>query len=194
MTRRREHRGNKPRAGGVVAPVALFTPFTQRSVTLRNRIVMSPMCQYSRRRGAARTTGTSSTSAAGRSAAPALVFVEATAVTPRRPDLARRHWGSGATPTSSRWPGSPGSSRRRARSPGIQLAHAGRKASCDAPWKGGAARDRRRAAAGSRRRRQPDPVQRGRARPRARSTRPGSTRSSPPSRPPPGARSRPGSG
>jgi 2,4-dienoyl-CoA reductase-like NADH-dependent reductase (Old Yellow Enzyme family) len=26
---------------------ALFSPFNQRSLTLRNRIVVSPMCQYS---------------------------------------------------------------------------------------------------------------------------------------------------
>ena len=48
---------------------------------------------------------------------------------------------------------------------GIQLAHAGRKASCDLPWKGGASlKTRARGLAG--RRPQPDPVQRGRSRPR----------------------------
>ena len=32
---------------------ALFTPFRQRGLTLRNRIVVSPMCQYSSENGLA---------------------------------------------------------------------------------------------------------------------------------------------
>ena len=47
----------------------LFEPFTQKSVTLRNRIVMSPMCMYvAGDRRHAPPTGTSSTTAPGRRA------------------------------------------------------------------------------------------------------------------------------
>jgi len=56
---------------------ALFQPLRLREVTLRNRIAVSPMCQYSAREGVppgvgghpeggCRTSGTSSTSAAAR--------------------------------------------------------------------------------------------------------------------------------
>lgn len=47
-------------------------------------------------------------------------------------------WGSGASNTSSRWFASPGLSTHRGVIAGIQLAHAGRKASCEPPWNGGA--------------------------------------------------------
>ena len=48
----------------------LFPPFRLRGLTLANRVVVSPMCQYSATT-ARPTTGTSCTSAAARSAAPA---------------------------------------------------------------------------------------------------------------------------
>src|SRR5512139_923486 len=59
----------------------LFDPVSLRTLTLRNRIVVSPMCQYSCRDGAANDWhlvhwAQLLTSGAG------LVFVEATAVTP----------------------------------------------------------------------------------------------------------------
>ena len=110
----------------------LLDPLTIRGVTFRNRIVMSPMCQYSPRTDSP-TTGTLSTWAAGRPAGSRLVVVEATAVTARRAGSPPATWASGATSTSSPSPGSPGSSTRREPCAGIQLAHAGRKASCDLP-------------------------------------------------------------
>src|SRR6516225_11982467 len=60
---------------------ALFTPLTLRSVTLPNRIVVSPMCQYSAERGEATAwhmihLGHLALSGAG------ILFIEATAVEP----------------------------------------------------------------------------------------------------------------
>src|SRR5437879_2533122 len=63
------------------AASSLFEPLTQRSVALRNRIVVSPMCQYSSEDGYATDwhlvhLGSRAVGGAG------AVFVEATAVTP----------------------------------------------------------------------------------------------------------------
>src|SRR5580700_10123084 len=62
-------------------PVALFQPLTIRGVTFRNRIFMSPMCQYSSDDGFAsdwHLVHLGSRAVGGA----ALVFVEATAVSP----------------------------------------------------------------------------------------------------------------
>jgi 2,4-dienoyl-CoA reductase-like NADH-dependent reductase (Old Yellow Enzyme family) len=114
----------------------LFQPLTVKSVTLRNRIGVSPMCQYSSDDGAANDwhlvhLGARAAGGAG------LVLAEATAVSPEGRITpgdaglwADRHIeplirinrfvkGQGAVP-------------------GIQLAHAGRKASAARPWEGGA--------------------------------------------------------
>lgn len=113
----------------------LFTPFAQRGVTLRNRLAVSPMCQYSCEDGLATDwhlvhLGARAVGGAG------LVMAEAAAVVPEGrispADLGvwkdehveplarvfRFLKGQGAVPS-------------------IQLAHAGRKASTDAPWRGG---------------------------------------------------------
>ena len=77
MTDQRADYTQKPAAHGCpagsdhdreVPEIDLLSPLTIRGVTLRNRIVMSPMCQYIARDGFA-TTGTWSTWAAGRPAA-----------------------------------------------------------------------------------------------------------------------------
>ena len=68
----------------------LLSPLTIRGVTFRNRIVMSPMCQYVAQEGLANDwhlVHLGSRAAGGA----ALIFVEATAVAARRPDHARRH-------------------------------------------------------------------------------------------------------
>ena len=113
----------------------LFTPFTLRSVTLRNRIMVSPMCQYSSEDGFASDwhlvhLGSRAAGGAG------LVFTEATAVDPRGRispyDLGI--WKDDHVEKLSRI------TRFIAEQgavPGIQLAHAGRKASVEAPWAGG---------------------------------------------------------
>lgn len=119
-----------------VPEVDLLTPLTMRGITLRNRIVMSPMCQYSAEDGLANDwhlvhLGSRAVGGA------ALVMVEATAVTPEGRispgDLGI--WGEQhVEPLAriARFIHSQGAV------PGIQLAHAGRKASCGPPWLGGA--------------------------------------------------------
>ena len=113
----------------------LFTPFTLRSLTLRNRIVVSPMCQYSSEDGFAtdwHLVHLGSRAVGGA----AVVMAEATAVSPEGRisphDLGI--WKDGhidALARITRFIAAQGAIA------GIQLAHAGRKASVDAPWRGG---------------------------------------------------------
>ena len=119
-----------------VPEIDLLTPATFRGVTLRNRIVMSPMCQYSAVEGMANDwhlVHLGSRAAGGVS----LVMVEATAVT-RDGRISPGDMGIWSDehiePLAriARFVESQGAV------PSIQLAHAGRKASCDVPWRGGA--------------------------------------------------------
>src|SRR5262245_32268118 len=119
-----------------VPEIDLLSPVTIRGVTLRNRIVMSPMCQYVARDGFAddwHLVHLGSRAAGG----VALVIVEATAVTA---DGRITHGDLGIWSDEHVAP--LGRIARFVHSQGtvagIQLAHAGRKASCDVPWKGGA--------------------------------------------------------
>ncbi|MGX4643955.1 NADH:flavin oxidoreductase/NADH oxidase [Massilia sp. SYSU DXS3249] len=135
----------QPSAHGAVADAAhdrevpevdLLSPLTLRSLTVRNRIAMAPMCQYSAEEGMASDwhlvhLGSRAVGGTG------LVIVEATGVT----------WDGRITPGDlgiwnddhieplariARFVNSQGACA------GIQLAHAGRKASTAAPWTGGA--------------------------------------------------------
>ena len=116
---------------------ALFTPLTIRGVTLPNRIAVSPMCQYSSEDGFASDwhfvhLGSRAAGGAG------LVMTEAAAVTA---DGRITHADLGIYKDEhiaalSRIAGFVAS---QGAVPGIQIAHAGRKASCEAPWDGGAA-------------------------------------------------------
>ena len=138
--------------------IDLLSPLAIRGETFRNRIVMSPMCQYCATEGLANDwhlVHLGSRAVGG----VALVMVEATAVT-RDGRISPGDLGSGTTVTSNRWPGSPGSSTAREPSPGIQLAHAGRKGSCDVPWKGGASLKTPAGRGLDGRRAQPDPLRR----------------------------------
>jgi 2,4-dienoyl-CoA reductase-like NADH-dependent reductase (Old Yellow Enzyme family) len=113
----------------------LFDPFPLRGITLRNRIGVSPMCQYSSVDGLADDwhlvhLGSRAVGGAG------LVMTEATAVEARGrispEDLGlwnEQQIGPLARITSFL--------RRHGAAPGIQLAHAGRKASTARPWDGG---------------------------------------------------------
>lgn len=116
-------------------PVDLLTPLTLRSLTLRNRIAMSPMCQYCAEDGLANDwhlvhLGSRAVGGTG------LVMVEATAVTAQGRitpgDLGLWH-DDHIEPLARirRFVESQGAV------PAIQLAHAGRKASTDVPWNGG---------------------------------------------------------
>lgn len=114
----------------------LLSALTVRGVTLRNRIVVSPMCQYSAEEGLANDwhlVHLGSRAVGGT----ALVIVEATAVTRdgRITPGDMGIWGDEHIEPLARIARFVQSQGAVA---GIQLAHAGRKASCEAPWLGGA--------------------------------------------------------
>jgi 2,4-dienoyl-CoA reductase-like NADH-dependent reductase (Old Yellow Enzyme family) len=115
----------------------LFTPFRVGNVALDNRIVIAPMCQYSAVDGCMTDwhvihLGQLALSGAG------LLTIEATAVSPEgRITFGDVGLYDDATEAAMR--GVLESLRRWSSMPiAIQLAHAGRKASTDLPWKGGA--------------------------------------------------------
>jgi len=112
----------------------LFTPLTLRELSIRNRIFVSPMCQYSSRDGMPSDwhmvhLGSRAVGGAG------LVMVEASAVAPQ---------GRISPDDSGIWNSEQAEAflpiarfiREQGAVPAIQLAHAGRKASTDLPWKG----------------------------------------------------------
>lgn len=113
----------------------LFEPLQIKGIEFKNRIVVSPMCQYSSEDGFANDwhlvhLGTRAIGGAG------LVFTEATAVTPR---------GRISPQDLGIWKDEHIEFLKRITDfihahgsvAGIQLAHAGRKASTDVPWRGG---------------------------------------------------------
>jgi 2,4-dienoyl-CoA reductase-like NADH-dependent reductase (Old Yellow Enzyme family) len=113
----------------------LFSPLQLRSITLRNRILVSPMCQYSSEDGMPNDwhfvhLGSRAVGGA------ALVCVEASAVTP---EGRITPWDAGiwSQVHATAWARVAAFIRSQGAVPAIQLAHAGRKASCDKPWKGG---------------------------------------------------------
>ena len=114
--------------------IKLFEPLTLRGVTLKNRIVVSPMCQYSAQDGFANDwhlvhLGSRAVGGAG------LVIQEATAVSPE---------GRISPEDLGIWKDEQVPMLRRINDfivaqgavPGVQLAHAGRKASTYRPWSG----------------------------------------------------------
>jgi len=118
----------------------LFSPLSLREVTFRNRVFVSPMCQYSSRDGLPTDwhlvhLGSRAVGGAG------MVMVEATAVTPEgriSPDDS----GIWSDEHAAAFRGITAFVSEQGAVPGIQLAHAGRKASTDAPWNGGGPLDR----------------------------------------------------
>ncbi len=114
----------------------LFTPVTIGTLTLGNRIVISPMCQYSAEQGEATDwhmihLGQLALSGAG------LLFIEATAVAPEG-RISTGDLGLWSDRTEAALGRVLKSIRRYSAIPvGIQLAHAGRKASAQEPWAGG---------------------------------------------------------
>jgi 2,4-dienoyl-CoA reductase-like NADH-dependent reductase (Old Yellow Enzyme family) len=114
----------------------LFTPLRVGGLELRNRIVIAPMCQYSAIDGCMTDwhvihLGHLALSGAG------LLTIEATAVVPEG-RISYGDVGLWNDETEEAIAGTLDSVRRWSEIPiGIQLAHAGRKASTDLPWKGG---------------------------------------------------------
>lgn len=113
----------------------LFSPLTLRELTLPNRIVVSPMCQYSSEGGFPTDwhlvhMGSRAVGGAG------TLIAEATAICPE---------GRISPADAGLWSDEHAQAYRRITDfisaqgavPGIQLSHAGRKASTDAPWRGG---------------------------------------------------------
>lgn len=113
----------------------LFSPLQIKSIMLKNRITVSPMCQYSAQDGFANDwhlvhLGSRATGGAG------LIIQEATAVSPE---------GRISPGDLGLWKDEQIEKMQQINQfiisqksvPGIQLAHAGRKASAAAPWEGG---------------------------------------------------------
>ncbi len=114
---------------------ALFSPLQLRQLQLRNRIFLSPMCQYSAVDGVANDwhlvhLGSRASGGAG------LVMVEATGVcaagriTPGCLGLWTQAQAAALAPVAR-------FIRAQGAAAGVQLNHAGRKASTDLPWQGG---------------------------------------------------------
>ena len=113
---------------------SLFTPFPLKDVTLRNRIAVSPMCQYSAVDGVVNDWHFAHLAGLARGGA-GLVIAEATAVspegrfTPGCAGLWTDHQAEAFVPAVE-------AIKAAGAVPGIQIAHAGRKASANRPWEG----------------------------------------------------------
>jgi len=110
----------------------LFTPFSLRGVTLRNRIMVSPMCQYSSEDGFATDWHLVHLGARAVGGA-ALVMTEATAVEARG-RISPHDLGIWKDEHVQGLARIAGFVSAQGAVPGIQLAHAGRKASVSVPW------------------------------------------------------------
>jgi 2,4-dienoyl-CoA reductase-like NADH-dependent reductase (Old Yellow Enzyme family) len=113
----------------------LFTPFHLREIELKNRIVVSPMCEYSAVDGHPQTwhlvhLGSRAVGGA------ALVFTEATAVEARG-RISPADTGMYLDSHVASWRPIVEFIRKQGAVPGMQLAHSGRKGSTKPPWLGG---------------------------------------------------------
>jgi len=117
--------------------MSLFAPLTIREVTFRNRIAVSPMCQYSSADGFAsdwHLVHLGSRAVGGA----ALVMTEAAAVEPRG-RISPQDLGVWKDEHIEFLARIARFVREQGAVPGMQIAHAGRKASVRRPWEGGAA-------------------------------------------------------
>jgi 2,4-dienoyl-CoA reductase-like NADH-dependent reductase (Old Yellow Enzyme family) len=115
----------------------LFTPMKFREVELKNRIVVSPMCEYSAKDGHPQTwhlvhLGSRAVGGAG------LVIAEATAVEARG-RISPADTGLYEDAHVDSWRPITEFIRSQGARAGVQLAHAGRKGSTPVPWAGGKA-------------------------------------------------------
>jgi 2,4-dienoyl-CoA reductase-like NADH-dependent reductase (Old Yellow Enzyme family) len=128
-------RSANPRTDHDMSAVPLFDALTLRGITFRNRVFVSPMCEYSSVDGLPDDwhlvhLGSRAVGGAG------LVLTEATAVSPE---------GRISPADTGLWSAAHAEAFRRITRfiraqgavPGMQLAHAGRKASTRVPWLGG---------------------------------------------------------
>jgi 2,4-dienoyl-CoA reductase-like NADH-dependent reductase (Old Yellow Enzyme family) len=113
---------------------SLFNPFSLKGVTLRNRIAASPMCQYMAKDGIVTDWHGPHYAGLARGGA-GLVIVEASAVseegriTPADVGIWNDAQAEALRPIVQ-------SIKAAGATPGIQIAHAGRKASANRPWEG----------------------------------------------------------
>jgi 2,4-dienoyl-CoA reductase-like NADH-dependent reductase (Old Yellow Enzyme family) len=113
----------------------LFSPLRLREVEFKNRIFVSPMCQYSSQDGIPNEwhfVHLGSRAVGGAS----LVVVEATAVSPEG-RISPADTGIWSDAHTRAFQPITAFIKSQGAVPGIQIAHAGRKASTDAPWRGG---------------------------------------------------------
>ena len=111
---------------------ALFEPLTLRGVTLKNRVAVSPMCQYSAVDGIPQAwhmvhLGSRAVGGAG------LVIAEATGVSPRG-RISPGCTGIWSDAHTAAWTPIAAFIKSQGAVAGIQIAHAGRKASDALPW------------------------------------------------------------
>lgn len=114
---------------------ALFSPLQIKDIRIKNRIAVSPMCMYSSEDGFANNwhlvhLGSRAVGGAG------LVISEATAVSPEG-RISPFDLGIWKDEHVAKLKEITSFIEEQGSVPGIQLAHAGRKASTDRPWKGG---------------------------------------------------------
>ena len=112
----------------------LFSPLTIGGVTLKNRIVISPMCQYSAQDGLANDwhsvhLGQFALGGSG------LVFCEAAAVE-ERGRITHGDLGIWSADHAAALKPIVAFQKAHGAVPGMQIAHAGRKASMQRPWNG----------------------------------------------------------
>ncbi len=113
----------------------LFSPLKLRALELAHRVFVSPMCQYSSDDGLPdewHLVHLGSRAVGGAS----LVFTEASSVSP---EGRITPWDAGIwnEAQARAWQPIAAFIRKQGAVPGMQIAHAGRKASCDKPWSGG---------------------------------------------------------
>ncbi len=113
----------------------LFSPLELRGVRFENRVFVSPMCQYSCVDGVPNDwhlvhLGSRAVGGA------ALVLTEATAVSPEA-RISPADAGIWSDAHAEAWARIAGFVAENGAVPGVQLAHAGRKASTGVPWQGG---------------------------------------------------------
>jgi 2,4-dienoyl-CoA reductase-like NADH-dependent reductase (Old Yellow Enzyme family) len=113
---------------------SLFEPFTLKDVTLRNRIAVSPMCQYSAHDGMINDWHRVHLGALARGGA-GLLVVEATAVSPEG-RITPGCLGLWNDEQAAALAPSVQLIKDAGAVPGIQIGHAGRKASANKPWEG----------------------------------------------------------
>ncbi|MCP1230644.1 NADH:flavin oxidoreductase/NADH oxidase [Acetobacter indonesiensis] len=112
----------------------LFQPYTLKDITLRNRIMVAPMCQYMAHDGVPNDWHAVHYASLARGGS-GLVVVEATAVSPEG-RITPNCLGLWNDEQAAAFSPIVESIRKAGAVPGIQIAHAGRKASANIPWEG----------------------------------------------------------